>query len=829
MRLRRLALTDVGGVDASELIVPETGVSVVLAPNETGKSTLLRAYQLLLSRTLHTGRGADAKALQPVGRDVGSTIEAELVIGGDTFEVARTYNRQVSSTLTVRGAATVTVTGKEADDLLRARFLDAVDQDLYALLVFEQGRTLEAPAGGASATLVGALRAHGAGGASGEDGAAADGAEAARGDGVLEALRARVGRAFHARNGTPIGDLRRLHDEVADAAARRDELAGRIETLAGGGAGGGAEDELGARVAELRDELTAITVRIGRAGAAAQAATARTLLAASTERVRRRQDRVDQVAAAAAEEQELTARIAATQQELTTAQQQLAELEEQAAEAGQQRATLVADAAQAEADLLAALDAAVAQLTAQIAAETVDAQLVRQARDLDRDVAVTRGALESGSWELRIEAARALELEVDGERVEVEEGTTLRRPVSASLVLTDSDGTVLDLHADAGRQASVGRLAAATAALAKLLDAAGAADLGEVEMRLRAREDASARVAELERRARMLRDDAVAEPLPPPRPQAGPGRPEDPEELGGLESAHRAALGRLSELGPDSEGALAAVRMGVEQRTNLLAQQTQELARSSERREAAERALAEDRAAASDETLGEEAAKAASALAALGEVGEEEDVAALEQARERLSGEHEDAQRHATLAEGRRASAGALRATLENLEERHGLLDTQLQRALREAGAARALRDRLEQARAEQGDRYREPLEHRIGELLTVLYGYDCRVELDDDLRIVQRSEPDGRMVGWAALSGGAKEQAAVVTGLAIAELAGDGGVPLWIDDAIVFTDDARVERLKELLVATTAQVIVLTCRSELAAGLPAATFTTGG
>ena len=80
-------------------------------------------------------------------------------------------------------------------------------------------------------------------------------------------------------------------------------------------------------------------------------------------------------------------------------------------------------------------------------------------------------------------------------------------------------------------------------------------------------------------------------------------------------------------------------------------------------------------------------------------------------------------------------------------------------------------------------------------------------------------------MVAWALLSGGAKEQAAVVTGLAIAELAGDGGVPFWIDDAIVFTDDVRVEGLKALLAATTAQVIVLTCRSELAEGLPAATF----
>jgi hypothetical protein len=44
-----------------------------------------------------------------------------------------------------------------------------------------------------------------------------------------------------------------------------------------------------------------------------------------------------------------------------------------------------------------------------------------------------------------------------------------------------------------------------------------------------------------------------------------------------------------------------------------------------------------------------------------------------------------------------------------------------------------------------------------------------------------------------------------------------------------VFTDDDRVEALKGLLAETTAQVIVLTCRSELAEGLPAAKLTLGG
>jgi hypothetical protein len=300
-------------------------------------------------------------------------------------------------------------------------------------------------------------------------------------------------------------------------------------------------------------------------------------------------------------------------------------------------------------------------------------------------------------------------------------------------------------------------------------------------------------------------------------------------DLDALESAHEKAIERLDATGGTDDRALADTRAVREQAVQLLAQQEEELGRSTERRAEGEQQLTVARAGRADEALDEEVTRATAALEAIGDVDEMEDVSTLEELQKRCSTDLEEAQRRAHVAEGRRSSVGALMATLENLEENAAAKRTRFERDLREAEAARTLLERLETAREAQGDRYRYPLEQRIGELLTELYGYDCHVELDDDLRIEQRSEPDGSMVPWDHLSGGAKEQAAVVTGLAIAELAGDGGVPFWIDDAIVFTDDARVEGLKALLAATTAQVIVLTCRSELADGLPAATFSFDG
>ncbi len=808
MRLRRLTLTDVAGVTSAELTVPEQGVSVVHAPNETGKSTLLRAYRLLLSKTGHTGKTAEVRALQPVGRDVGSTIGAELVIGGETFEVDRTYNKQVASSLTVRGTTTITKMGKEADDLLKARFLEAVDQELYELLTFEQGRTLDPLSGAASATVMGALQQQG------------EGATPAGGDAVLEALRARASVSFHSKTGALIGQLKKDQQRVDDAERQRDDMAARIDALAGGETSA----EASAAVERLTEELADVTARIGRAATAAKVVTARQLLDAATAQQHQRGTEITNLERLTAEEKELTEKVAATRKELAELTQEADKLERAAEGAAKDLAARLTTAAQAEANLHATLQRAEQALRAALAQEKVDAALVTRARGLMRDVELAEAGLAGGAWELSAEAGRALTLEIDGEPIELEQGGRLERAVSASLRLSEDDGTVIELRADADRRAKVERRDALAGELAQLLAGVEAADLEALEARLAVREEQEARIAELARYQDELRDDAVADELPSPEEGAG-------TDLDDLEAAHVAALDALAELDADGDAALTTARAALEQHQAVLAQREEEAQRGAERRKAAEVTLAEARGKRADADLEEGVLRAIADLEALGDAEgaeETEDVAVLEQERERLDGELRAARSVADRAAGGRTAIGALTTALETLRDNAKALREEFDRDVRDAEAARTLVDRLDAARADQGDRYREPLEARIRELLTRLYGFDCRVELDDDLQIVQRADAHGRMIPWAQLSGGAKEQAAVVTGLAIAELAGDGGVPFWIDDAIVFTDEERVEALMSLLNETTAQVIVLTCRRELAAGLPRAELSMG-
>ena len=83
-----------------------------------------------------------------------------------------------------------------------------------------------------------------------------------------------------------------------------------------------------------------------------------------------------------------------------------------------------------------------------------------------------------------------------------------------------------------------------------------------------------------------------------------------------------------------------------------------------------------------------------------------------------------------------------------------------------------------------------------------------------------------GTVEPFEGLSAGTREQIAVLTRLAFAELLADQGLPATVvlDDALVFSDDRRIEQMFAILANAAArlQIIVLTCRERLFEGLAA-------
>lgn len=178
------------------------------------------------------------------------------------------------------------------------------------------------------------------------------------------------------------------------------------------------------------------------------------------------------------------------------------------------------------------------------------------------------------------------------------------------------------------------------------------------------------------------------------------------------------------------------------------------------------------------------------------------------------------------------ASLNATIAALaeEGIEERLATLVDQ--RAAAEARAARyeaevraltRLRHALDEARTKARDAYFGPVLRELQPLLAILHP-GAQLTLNDASLLPATLTRNGQAETLEILSGGTREQVAILTRLAFARLFAASGrpVPVILDDALVHSDDDRIEAMFDALhrTARDQQILVLTCRQRAFAAL---------
>ena len=113
------------------------------------------------------------------------------------------------------------------------------------------------------------------------------------------------------------------------------------------------------------------------------------------------------------------------------------------------------------------------------------------------------------------------------------------------------------------------------------------------------------------------------------------------------------------------------------------------------------------------------------------------------------------------------------------------------------------------------------PFRDKVNAYARILYGSEVDVAINHQTFEVESRTLNGTTVPYAGLSGGAREQLAVLARLACAALVSPpgadgtpGGVPVIIDDALGYSDPDRLEKLGAAfsVAGKDCQVIVLTC-----------------
>ncbi|UWQ85011.1 AAA family ATPase [Leisingera caerulea] len=162
----------------------------------------------------------------------------------------------------------------------------------------------------------------------------------------------------------------------------------------------------------------------------------------------------------------------------------------------------------------------------------------------------------------------------------------------------------------------------------------------------------------------------------------------------------------------------------------------------------------------------------------------------------------------------------------EKLREVEGKREAALSHAEQVQAEVKVLQ-RLDQAlsvaQKQAHDAYIGPIRNELRPLLSmVLPGAELTLDADSVLP-TGLTRPEGED-SYDQLSGGTQEQIALLVRLAFARLLTKSGTPapIILDDAIVYTDDDRIERMFNALTqqAGDMQIIVLSCRQKVFRGL---------
>ncbi len=860
MRLHRLRLRNFRGVVDTTVAFSSEGVTIVEGPNEVGKTCIPEALDLVLG-VLDSSKTKQVRSIKPVDRDKAPEVEIELSVGEYEFVYSKRWLSQPYTTLDISSPRREQLTGREAHDRVEAILAETLDSELWQALRIEQGadlslplfnvpslgRALDLAAGGDTSggheddlwdriseerdrywTATGQVKADRAklavGVAEAKDVVVGFESQLAEieSDAMeverlgVEAIRLEATRHSSERNETELEerwelietrrrDVEGLVAGRVAAEAHRDRVSGDLEH----------RRSLVVALADRSEALHRLEVESEQAAPALTAA------------VRRHDEHCEAVDRARAElrsaETELNRAI--DDRDHHRRQIEVSQLVERH------------DRVKRAEDILGGAEA-------HLESASVDNKLVADIEAAHLEVVRAEAAAESGAASVEATALSDITVNVDGVDVALSAGATHSEVVTEEVELVVHDVMKIRVRAGSGSKDLGSELGGAREALDRLCAKGGVVDLVEAREASEARQAAERARDEarktIEENLRDLTLDLLGDKIERLRERVESyiaDRPVDPALPANFEGAKQVAAD-LDRLVIEHQEALAEAEVIVESagKTRSEAELGEaslggkiEIALSA--KEHAEGLVAAARKERSDDELESALVKAERQLRDTGEM--------VQQAEEELKAEDPDTL-ELLLDNARDANRRAVDDHQANSNSRHELriklelrgeeglhsrlgdattrcrhLEREHERVEARARAAHLLHERFAQRRQEARQRYAEPFKQRIEQFGRIVFGPGFEIELDDDLQLVRRTL-DGVTLDVDQLSVGAREQLGVLSRLACAAIVSPdgGGAPVVFDDALGWSDPARLERMGAAIASAGrgCLVIVLTC-----------------
>ena len=853
MRLHSIRLIDYRAITDATVDF-SSGVTIVEGPNEVGKSSIHQAITQL-REDKDSSRKASVKDTQPVGSDVGPQVSLHLSTGDFEVRYSKRWIKQPFTELSILKPVPEQLSGNEAHERFLAILDETVDVDLLDALDVAQGRSLD------QASLAEIKALHGALGDAGED--------LADHDAFLDRVESEYLRFFTAK-GKETGELRRLTEELPAADEQYRELKARsadMEALVDRHAratdrlknvrtqleSAATERENAEKAVHAVSGLkTALDRALERAGAAQRERQRaketrdrrRALITETTtaeKAVKAADEALEKVTAA---QQEKDSSLDEAQKGLEARQAELVSAQEEAkaasADLARARARKEVDALRKRLVDIREQERRAAEAKATIGSISVTAKDVDKLGGLFTELRIAQNAKTAAAAQIIARRLGDTAVSIDG--VDVPKDSAEEFAVTTDLQIhIDS---VVDITVRPGQSpAELDReLESAQTRLDAELDRLDVATLEQARERSEVRTDAEAVLAEATSTLRVLIGDDDRDGLDAALTRAAhvAGDAADSsksaasiDELEARVESTTAAVDDASAKVETARTTLERIRADRDEArvAAVRAQSTREQAATTLQNLSTR--LSTDREANSDESLDETLTAAAATLTQLEDEAaaarSEYDAADPETLEMRLQNalqlveskqkqqekDRQEVDQLSALIDDRAAEGiyDKLKAAEQNLES----IRSKLARMQRQANAIKLLRDTVLTHKEEAQRRYVAPFKEAIEKLGRVIFGQGLSVEISENLEIVSRTL-NGRTVAFDALSGGTKEQLALIGRLAVATLVdADAGAPVILDDAFGFSDEQRLAALNVILgnVGRKAQVILLTCQPD--------------
>jgi DNA repair exonuclease SbcCD ATPase subunit len=852
------------------------GVNILSAGNEAGKSTVFRAVRACLFER-HNSKNENLRSLATDGLSLPVTVTVGFELDGEQYAITKSFVKSPAASLVKSGVEIAR--GREADEKLWELIGvapgsgRAVDESAFGLLWVGQGQSFSAPEPTEAATnvLTSAIQA--------EVGSLVGG-ERARAvlAGLKEELGALVTDTGRPKTGRPFADaatrLESIQQELTDSEARLSILDRQLTDL---GAKRRERARLGdpallqrmmtelAAAQESQKEAEEARARLERSSLAAQhSKNALDQAERHLTNLLERRDRIDDARRREQESQEaltpLQQRETAANEAIRNARDGISALDAQAARLDDQERALQglgkvvarASTRPTMVDKEASLEGLGKRLKknkSAMANNDVTAAVLTSLEGVEREIATLTARLEAAAPEVTVALGPAGRSKVSVDGSMIDDGI-VRAAIDPMMIEVGELATVMVTPRTTAGAGDHQKRRNAQDRLTKLLKNAGVASADALRAARTAREALEAEAVGLqgELNALGIKEDSPAVALENIRAEIQAIDAQVSDALASLEAKELPSEEEIAQQQEALRGRREATRRERQALDGTLEAQNAVLSGISAARGRLQGTLTEVRNRLATDLAGlpdENRAKLIEeAEAAVG--GAQADyrvkAAALEEQRQKTPSpeqverranrvkrltealsNHNDLlgrlDREIANLEGQIQSAGGdgLGEKVEELRQLQDLTQREVDKYRKRVETLQLLKSTIEACYTEQRDRLQAPLRRYLKPYLNDVFP-SAELELGDGFTITGIMRNGRAAEGFERLSAGTQEQIAVLVRLAMGAMLCDRGhaVPIILDDALVFSDDHRIEQMFDALnrAGTKQQVIVLTCRS---------------